>query len=103
MKAIVSFGSPGSTGRLHLPPAITTVLAGAGALVALWAPAYVEILRHLGGGRAALPDALGWLLFAVGAAGLGSVVRLAWQDTRDPAWRARHGLPQPRRSGAAER
>ena len=96
MKSIISFEGPAhrSSGRLHIPVSIITVLAGLGAVVAFWAPAYLTILDHLGGGFSAQSEALGWSLLVVGAFGLGSVVYLAWQDTRDPKWRAEHGLPR---------
>jgi hypothetical protein len=102
MKTITSLGSPirRSSGRLHIPVSIISVLAGLGAIVAFWAPAYLTILDHLGGGLSARSEALEWSLLAVGAAGLGSVLYLAWQDTRDPAWRAAHGLPRRPRSNS---
>ena len=103
MRTITSLGSPihRSTGRLHIPVSIISVLAAFGAVVAFWAPAYLTILDTLGGGLSAQSEALGWSLFAVGAFGLGSVVYLAWQDTRDPAWRAAHGMPRRPRSNPA--
>ena len=104
MRTIISLGNVGrSAGRLHIPVSIISILAAFGAVVAFWAPAYLAILDHLGGGLVANSEALGWSLFAVGAFGLGSVVYLAWQDTRDPAWRAAHGLPRLPRSSAAAR
>ena len=93
MRTIISLGNaPRSAGRWHVPVSIISILAGLGAVVAFWAPAYLKILDHLGGGFSAQSDALGWSLLVVGAFGLGSVVYLAWQDTRDPAWRAAHGM-----------
>lgn len=90
-------GLPISGRGLHIP-----ILAALGAIVAFWSPAYLAILDHLGGGPAARSEALEWSLFAVGAAGLAGVLYLAWQDTRDPAWRAAHGLPpRPRSKSAA--
>jgi hypothetical protein len=74
-----------------------TVLASLAAIVALWAPAYLAVLGHAGLDAAAQSEALQWGLFAVGAAGLGTIVYLAWRDTRDPAWRAAH--PQLRNTG----
>ena len=102
MRTIISLGSPihSSAGRLHIPVSIISVLAAFGAVVAFWAPAYLTILDTLGGGLSAQSEALGWSLFVVGALGLGSVVYLAWQDTRDPAWRAAHGLPRGPRSNS---
>jgi hypothetical protein len=101
MKTMTSLGSPlrRPVGRLHIPVSIISILAGLGAVVAYWAPTYLGILNYFGRGLAAQPEALGWSLFAVGAFGLGSVVYLAWKDTRDPAWRAAHGLPRRLRSG----
>jgi hypothetical protein len=106
MKTIISWeGVPDtsvdirrSTGRLHIPVSIISVLACVGAVVAFWAPAYLGILDYFGGGLVARSEALGWSLVAVGAFGLGSVVYLAWRDTRDPVWRAAHGLPPHTRS-----
>ena len=96
MKTIVSLGSPirSSSGRLHIPVSMQSALAALGALVALWAPAYLGILDYLGGGPIARSEALEWSLLAVGIAGLASVLYLAWKDTRDPVWRAAHGLPR---------
>jgi hypothetical protein len=103
MKTITSFEAPvqRSPRRLHIPVSIITALAGLGGVVAFWAPVYLGMLDHVGGGLSAWTEALGWLLFAVGAFGLGSVVYLAWQDTRDPAWRAAHGLPRRAQSNPA--
>ena len=99
MRAIVSLGDVRrSTGNLQIPVSIVSALAGFGALVAFWAPAYLTILGALG---VAQFEALGWLLFAVGAFGLATVVYLAWQDIRDPVWRAAHGLPGRTRSKSA--
>ena len=90
MKTIVSLGSPihRSSGRLHIPVSIISVLAALGALVALWAPAYLGLLDYFGGALSARSQALEWSLLAVGVAGLASVFYLAWHDTRDPVWRA---------------
>lgn len=103
MKTIISLGKSPDTsaerrasgserkpaGSLHIP-----ILAALGAVVAFWAPAYLAILNFLGGGPSARSEALEWSLLAVGACGLASVLYLAWRDTRDPAWRAAHGLPR---------
>ena len=103
MKTIVSLGSPihRSSGRLHIPVSIISVLAALGALVALWAPAYLGLLDYFGGALSARSQALEWSLLAVGVAGLASVFYLAWHDTRDPVWRAAHGLPRRTRSNTA--
>jgi len=73
-----------------------TVLASLAAIVALWAPAYLVVLERAGF-DAAQSEALQWGLFAVGAAGLGTILYRAWRDTRDPAWRAAH--PHLRNTG----
>jgi hypothetical protein len=91
-----------STGRLNIPVPVISALSTLGAIVALWAPAYLGLLDRFGGEFPARSEALEWALVAVGAFGLGSVFYLAWQDTRDPAWRAAHGLPR-RGSNAAGR
>jgi hypothetical protein len=78
-----------------------TVLASIAAIVALWAPAYLALLDHAGLDSAAESEALQWALFAVGAAGLGTILYTAWRDTRDPAWRAAH--PQLRHAPPAAR
>lgn len=96
MRAILSLGNVHhSTGNLQIPVSIISALAAFGAFVAFWAPAYLKILETLG---AAQFETLGWLLFAVGAIGLASVVYLARQDMRDPVWRAAHGLPDQSKS-----
>lgn len=101
MRTIISLGNiRRSTGRLHVPVSIISILAAMGAIVAFWAPAYLRILDRFGGGFSERSDLLGWSLLAVGAFGLGSVVYLAWQDTRDPAWRTAHGLPRRPRSNS---
>ena len=103
MKTIISLGSPihRSSGRLHIPVSIITVLAALGALVALWAPAYLGLLDYFGGGLIPRSETLEWSLLVVGASGLASVLYLAWQDTRDPVWRAAHGQPRRTRSDIA--
>jgi len=101
MRTIISLGNVRqSTGNLHIPVSIMSALGALGALVALWAPAYLRILDTLGDGFSTRSEALGWSLLAVSASGLGSVVYLAWQDTRDPVWRAAHGLPWRTRSNS---
>jgi hypothetical protein len=69
-----------------------SVLMNWAALVALWAPAYLALLDQLGIELASGPEPLQWALVAVGTFGLGSVLYTSWRDTRDPAWRAAHGL-----------
>ena len=104
MKAIVSIAkrrARRSTGRTGVPVPILTILAVWGAIVAFWAPAYLGMLDHLGGNISARTEALEWLLLAIGASGLAGIGFIAWRDTRDPAWRAAHGLPQRPRSNAS--
>jgi hypothetical protein len=78
-----------------------TVLSTWAAIVALWAPVYLALLDHTDShtGSATRSEALEWALFAVGAAGLASIVYAGWRDTRDPAWRAAHPHLSGRRSG----
>jgi hypothetical protein len=82
---------------------LKTVLASWAALVALWAPAYLAVLDHAGFASAAHSQPLQWSLVAIGAAGLAGIVTACWRDTRDPAWRAAHGLAQRTRSAFAPR
>ena len=65
------------------------VLSNWAAALALWALPYLTLLHHL---RIEASDALQWSLLIAGVAGIGSVLYIAWRDTQDPAWRARHGL-----------
>jgi hypothetical protein len=67
------------------------VLVNWAGLVALWALPYLTLLDHLRV-DAAHSELLQWSLLVVGALGLVSVLYTAWRETRDPAWRARHGL-----------
>jgi hypothetical protein len=64
------------------------------ATVALWAPAYLALLDRFGSEHLARSEPFQWLLVAIGAMGLGSVLYAAWKDSRDPAWRVSHGLRQ---------
>lgn len=68
------------------------VLSTWAALVALWALPYLTLLDYLHIDMAQ-SEALQWLLVAIGASGVASVLFTAWRQTRDPAWRASHGLP----------
>jgi hypothetical protein len=70
----------------------TSVLTNWAAVTALWAPASLVLLDYVGIEFAGRSEALQWALVAIGAFGLASVVYLSWRDTRDPAWRATHGL-----------
>ena len=89
------------TGRPNVPVSPQDLLSNWGAVIALWAPAYLALLDHFGGVFVARSEALEWVLVAVGVVGLGSVLYLAWQDTRDPQWRAAHGLLRRTPSNAA--
>jgi hypothetical protein len=68
-------------------------LATCGALVALWAPAYLSLLDRFGLKFPPRSEFLEWSLVVFGALGLASVLYLAWHDSRDRIWRARRGLP----------
>jgi hypothetical protein len=70
----------------------TSLLTNWAAVIALWAPAYLALLDHLGIEPAYGPEAVQWALVAVGTLGLASVLYISWRDTRDPTWRAAHGL-----------
>jgi hypothetical protein len=77
-----------------MPVLLKSVLINWSALVALWAPAYFALLDYFS--PAARSETLQWVLLIVGVMGIGSVLHAAWKDTRDPAWRATHGLaPHP--------
>jgi hypothetical protein len=67
------------------------VLSNWAALVALWTLPYLTLLDYL---RIDLAqsEALQWLLVAIGGSGIASILFTAWRQTRDPAWRAKHGL-----------
>jgi hypothetical protein len=105
MKTIISLERPirSSSGRLQISISILSAVAAAAALVALWAPTYLGILDHLGGGLSAQSETLAWSLLAVGVFGWASVFYIAWLDTLDPAWRAAHGLPRHTQSNRAAR
>jgi hypothetical protein len=85
------------------PTAPKFVLSSWGAIIALWALPYLALLDHFGRDVAVRSEALEWMLVAVGAAGFGGVLYFAWRDTRDPAWRAAHGLSQRAGSPAPKR
>lgn len=74
------------------PAPLIVVLSTWGALVALWAPAYLALLDQFGQSGASRSEAFAWALAAIGIAGSGCVLFRAWRDTRDPAWRASRGL-----------
>jgi hypothetical protein len=85
-----------------MPVSLKTVLSTWAALVALWAPAYLVLLEYTDL-ASAHSQPLQWSLVAIGAAGLASVVYAAWRDTRDPAWRAAHGLTSGLPAGGVSR
>jgi hypothetical protein len=70
---------------------ISSVLSNWAALVALWALPYLTLLNyfHIDAGQS---EALQWLLVAIGASGVASILFAAWRQTRHPSWRARQGL-----------
>jgi hypothetical protein len=67
-------------------------------IVALWAPVYFALVEGFGPASMPRSELLQWGLVAIGVSGLGSILYTAWKDTRDPAWRAAHGLPPLRPS-----
>jgi hypothetical protein len=90
---------PRRTGS-DLSVSLKFVLSNWGAVIALWAPAYLALLDRYGRGVVTRTEALEWALVIVGVLGLGSVLYVAWQDTRDTAWRTAHGMPQLPRPNA---
>ena len=68
-----------------------SVLSNWAALVALWALPYLTLLDRLDS-DAARSQVLQWSLVLVGALGVGRILYVAWRQTRDPAWRTKHGL-----------
>jgi hypothetical protein len=86
-----------------MPVSLKAVLSSLAALVALWAPAYLAVLDNAGLESAARSQPLQWSLVAIGAAGLAGIVYACWRDTRDPAWRAAHGLARRSRTAATSR
>ena len=81
---------------------LKSILINLAAVVALWAPVHLALLDYLGPKSVAQSEPLQWVLVIIGFMGMGGVLYACWKDTRDPAWRAAHGLPQIR-SGAAGR
>jgi len=73
-----------------MPLSLHLVLLNWAAAIALWALPYLSLLDRL---RLEPSEALQWSLVAIGMTGLVAALVLAWRDTRDPAWRAAHGLP----------
>ena len=75
---------------------LKSILINWAAVVALWAPVYLALLDYLGPESAAQSEPLQWALVIIGIMGIGGVLYACWKDTRDPAWRAAHGLAQIR-------
>ena len=88
-------------GKPNVSVSLQDLLTNWGAVIALWAPVYLALLDHYGGVFSVRSEALEWALVAVGVFGLGSVLYIAWHDTRDPQWRASHGLLEHPRSKPA--
>jgi hypothetical protein len=72
---------------------LKSALKSSAMIVALWAPVYFVLIESFGLESMPRSDLFQWGLVAVGALGLGSILFTAWRDTRNPAWRAAHGLP----------
>ena len=72
---------------------LKTALKGSAMIVALWAPIYFVLVESFGLELMPRSELFQWGLVAVGVCGLASILFTAWKDTRDPAWRAAHGLP----------
>jgi hypothetical protein len=75
-----------------MPVPLKVLLVNFAAMVALWAPVYLALLDRFGSAHLARSEPFQWMLVAVGAMGLASILHAAWKDTRDPAWRSSHGL-----------
>ena len=82
---------PAATDRSHTV-SLGALLSNWAALVALWALPYLTLLRHFDP-QAAQSTSLQWSLAVIGGLGVARLLYVAWRQTRDPAWRARHGLP----------
>jgi hypothetical protein len=74
-----------------MPASADSLLSNWAALIALWAVPYLTLLHRLGL-DAADSTTLQWLLLAIAALGIASVLHAAWRDTQNPRWRAAHGL-----------
>jgi len=75
-----------------MPRLPETVLSNWAAALALWALPYLALRHHFGHETT---DALQWLLLAIAVLGTIHVFYVAWQVSRDRAWRAAHGLRTP--------
>jgi len=73
-----------------MPGAFNPAFSNWAALVALWALPYLTLRHHLG---VETTEALQWSLVAISVFGTMRVFHVAWQVSRDRAWRASHGLP----------
>jgi hypothetical protein len=71
---------------------LKSALMSSAMIVALWAPAVLRVVESFGLESMPRSELLQWGLVAAGVSGLGSFLFTAWKDTRDPAWRAAHGL-----------
>lgn len=72
-----------------MPSPVNAVLFNWAAAVALWALPYLTLRDRLG---PETTQALQWLLVAISVFGTIGVFYVAWQTSRDRAWRASHGL-----------
>ena len=72
-----------------MPSLRDTVFSNWAAAVALWALPYLTLRDHLG---LETTKTLQWSLVAIGVVGTVRVFYVAWQVSRDRAWRASHGL-----------
>lgn len=72
-----------------MPVPLHVVLANWAAMIALWAVPYLTLLHHF---KIEASDALQWSLVIVAIVGSGSMFHQAWKTSREPRWRASHGL-----------
>jgi hypothetical protein len=82
-----TFGAAQQESKMPVP--FSVVFANWSAALALWALPYLTLRHQLG---LETSDALQWSVLAVAVIGSGRVFHLAWQASREPAWRAAHGL-----------
>jgi hypothetical protein len=72
-----------------MPSLLNTVFSNWAAVIALWALPYLTLRHHLG---PETTEAMQWSLVAVGVFGTVRVLYVAWQVSRDRAWRVSRGL-----------
>lgn len=72
-----------------MPSLLDNVLSSWAASAALWALPYLTLRNHLGHETT---EALQWSLVAISVVGTIHVLYVAWQVSRDRAWRASQGL-----------